>query len=74
MSGRHVREHPSRPGLAVAVLGTLGLMPPAVILGWTTEAHSAPASVSCPDTDYGALATTHSAPGQPLDATPRTIP
>ncbi|PJN32482.1 hypothetical protein CG747_42500 [Streptomyces sp. CB02959] len=52
MSGRHAREKPSRPGLAVALLGALGLMPPALLIGGAARADSAPVPVSRADAAF----------------------
>lgn len=52
MSGRHAREKPSRPGLAVALLGALGLMPPALLIGGAARADSAPVPASRADSDF----------------------
>lgn len=48
MSGRHAAEdRPSRPGLAVAILGLLGLAPPVVILA--PQMTAAPVGIERPD-------------------------
>ncbi|MFE9331714.1 hypothetical protein [Streptomyces sp. NPDC006925] len=59
MSGRHVRtEPPSRPGLAVFVLGVLGLTPPALLVGpQLVDARAAPVGIARPDAE----------PGEPAD-------
>ncbi|MEU9111844.1 hypothetical protein AB0D04_08650 [Streptomyces sp. NPDC048483] len=57
MTGRNVAEPPSGRGLAVLVLGALGLAPPTLIVGPSLmEAHAASVGISRPDAASADLA------------------
>lgn len=56
MSGCHVRQKASYPGLAVLLLGLLGLIPPVLLIGGALEAPGAPALASRTGADTQAAA------------------
>lgn len=77
MSGLHARvEQPSRPGLAVVLLGLVGLTPPVLILAphAATDALSALPASSAPDLASQALTAAHTAPAYTCRCGDRTIP